>query len=100
PTPPRPTLVPSTTLFRSRAGAAAPAVIDDLDPVPAHGDRAALRPGMPDDVGDPFPDHPTEQLGQARLDRVDRTRQVRGHRRRGQDRKSTRLNSSHVASSY
>src|SRR2546430_7389973 len=84
--PPRSTLFPSTTLFRSeRAGVAALAlgVLDGLDFEEAAAERLDLllddRPNV--EAGD----DPAEALG--RRDRL-------------QDRKSTRLNSSHSQISY
>src|SRR5438132_2525756 len=86
--PPRPTLFPYTTLFRSVCG----------------GDDARLRRA---DVGDSHP------FGGRRQNRSDLSRQLGDRRRddgeigavdgigkRGRDRKSTRLNSSHTVISY
>src|SRR5699024_11483723 len=80
--PPRSTLFPYTTLFRSHGpfeDARAEAVrADDLE---ALGQREALRPA-------------------ARVVALDGAHGVRHHQRRRGDRKSTRLNSSHVSISY
>src|SRR5690606_40892452 len=79
PPPPRPTLFPYTTLFRSHPP----------QPPRHHPER---RPGRPvPDRGDHLPRPP------ARHGPLDRELQAR---QRTQDRKSTRLNSSHVKISY
>src|SRR2546426_7841905 len=77
--PPRSTLFPYTTLFRSG--------VRDVD----------QRLVPEDDVGAVEPDvHPRERLGLG-LTRVLQRRDVRVA---GEDRKNTRLNSSHLVSSY
>src|SRR3989442_3112088 len=74
--PPRSTLFPYTTLFRSELGAAL-ALLERVVGVPGNGHPLAVRTA------------PVLRL------RMDRGRDVRR-----QDRKSTRLNSSHVRISY
>src|SRR3712207_8585879 len=77
--PPRSTLFPYTTLFRSeRRGTAAAAVMREVD----HGSRPHARPGA----------H-VPAAGALRARRGDRAGRM-------QDRKSTRLNSSHANISY
>src|SRR3712207_8111916 len=75
--PPRSTLFPYTTLFRSGGGGLPPRVAERLGDLPAGGDpvAVALDAGL-HQLGD----HPAVE--------------------RGQDRKSTRLNSSHANISY
>src|SRR5438034_7307476 len=80
--PPRSTLFPYTTLFRSRAGREAVG-----RPAAAHRAGARLPEGQPG--ADPGRTH---ELG----GREDRVRD----RRSARDRKSTRLNSSHTVISY
>src|SRR3712207_7296682 len=77
--PPRSTLFPYTTLFRSLLGGGHPPAVDRVGP---EGDRR-LPPGVP------LPAHRRPQRG------VQPTRE-----RGGEDRKSTRLNSSHANISY
>src|SRR3712207_7144874 len=81
--PPRSTLFPYTTLFRSERGAARR--------------TAARRGARPDEPGDPpaRADRGRRALGAARARRRSRAR-----RRPDRDRKSTRLNSSHANISY
>src|SRR5690348_18017544 len=82
PHPPRPTLFPYTTLFRSEAGAA------DAARQPAHHAEAVRGLGSPDDGGRE-PARLLDELGTAEA--------ATGGE---QDRKSTRLNSSHPSNSY
>src|SRR2546426_7633086 len=84
--PPRSTLFPYTTLFRSRHGGAAP---------PARLGRQAVR-GDPRDVR-----HRVPGTGAAAAEAEPAGgRQGIGARRHDLDRKSTRLNSSHLVISY
>src|SRR2546426_7731625 len=73
--PPRSTLFPYTTLFRSRGGLAGPGR-PGQDQAPAGADRVPVEQGQPPAGVDDLP-----QCG-------------------GRDRKSTRLNSSHLVISY
>src|SRR2546426_4208696 len=78
--PPRSTLFPYTTLFRSR--------------------RPAVRGGGAAGIGDPGPAAASDRSPTAAA-RSDETRQrVTGVTHQCQDRKSTRLNSSHLVISY
>src|SRR3712207_8477426 len=83
--PPRSTLFPYTTLFRSVRDAAVVPVDKDRAPV-AEGDVAAVEVAVVDRLRDAMVGQPLAQLGHVR-------RQV-------EDRKSTRLNSSHANISY
>src|SRR3712207_8972586 len=87
--PPRSTLFPYTTLFRSPRGPAAPRRHADAGRVPAH-DAGPARP-----LQGPVP---AGRQGRRDLHRPDRPRRAR--RRIDADRKSTRLNSSHANISY
>src|SRR3712207_7729975 len=85
--PPRSTLFPYTTLFRSRQRARLR---------PLGGDRHARRGG-----GARLPARRRRRVRlRQRLDALHRRRRVRHGRRDRQDRKSTRLNSSHANISY
>src|SRR5699024_12744870 len=77
--PPRPTLFPYTTLFRSAARFAQSGRIDLRDVCAQHLDRSCR-----------WCPQPIESADQGRFART----------RQAQDRKSTRLNSSHVSISY
>src|SRR2546426_9341514 len=95
--PPRSTLFPYTTLFRSRVAATVHA-----PPPPAghrgHGPHDARGPaGTAARRGEPRRPGPREHRVAQRIPRVGRTR--RGAARVA-DRKSTRLNSSHLVISY
>src|SRR4051794_41529757 len=88
PPPPRSTLFPYTTLFRSAAAAAEIAAVDGVDGVFLGPSDLAASMGL---------------LGQQTHPRVvDAVRHAFGadHPRVGLDRKSTRLNSSHPSISY
>src|SRR2546426_3071783 len=91
--PPRSPLFPSTPLFRSRADP-----VEDLEPEPLEpalvdrlGERLAGRAADPDrpEVVPPFGVRHLQHRGIRRGDRVEQ-----------RDRKSTRLNSSHLVISY
>src|SRR3712207_8747613 len=86
--PPRSTLFPYTTLFRSRTGGVVPVLRLDRRDQPAAG-RPVLRPA--DHAAAPAQHVVAEERGSRR-----------GARRRGPDadRKSTRMNSSHANISY
>src|SRR5205807_4116331 len=93
PRPPRPTLFPYTTLFRSHARQ----VVTPQEEARARGDAGCVPPLVPRLVGRIAGDL-DEAADQGRLVDVD----VRLDRRRERqlDRKSTRLNSSHLVISY
>src|SRR5690348_17697224 len=82
--PPRSTLFPYTTLFRSRSRIAA-AVDDEVATAPS---RRTHAPGASGDRTDGGPAAEGERVRPA------------GHRQGSGDRKSTRLNSSHPSISY
>src|SRR3712207_7177510 len=80
--PPRSTLFPYTTLFRS---------LDHVDEDPAQAGRGPVRPGA---AGQLVQAAAGQRLGH------ERAGALRGVQPEGQDRKSTRLNSSHANISY
>src|SRR3712207_9018762 len=86
--PPRSTLFPYTTLFRSRRQRAAP---------PGDRDRPGLRR---EDLVATGRDGPAGAALRRGARRHGRRADRGGDRRRGEDRKSTRLNSSHANISY
>src|SRR5258705_3301306 len=86
--PPRSTLFPYTTLFRSGLPVARRLRVGPFPPRPAlvrDGGRRARRAAVPDEGS---------------RDLLRRARLPRRAQRRGRDRKSTRLNSSHLGISY
>src|SRR5207249_10977688 len=87
PPPPRPTLFPYTTLFRSRCLDALSGLFAQAGRVDSQSIRRPRKPAS----------HRVSQAHER-----NRPRQIprHSHRRRGIDRKSTRLNSSHVSISY
>src|SRR3989442_7440211 len=92
--PPRPTLFPYTTLFRSRGGTA----LGDLHHRQPIRDRAGLRSAIL--LGDVDAHHPQlGEPGELLRGKAAFPEQLAGLAELG-DRKSTRLNSSHVRISY
>ncbi len=55
------------------------AVVDDLDRRSGKQDGAGSRMGVTDDVRQPLPKHPAEELPMAEVDDVHRTRQIGCH---------------------
>src|SRR5207253_5000386 len=100
PPPPPPSPFPYTTLFRSPArrprAAAATDTAPARDPRPDRRRPLDVRDGdEPDDLHRDGAQSPAE-----RVQGAGRAHATRGDREGSSDRKSTRLNSSHVASSY
>src|SRR5690606_41669494 len=87
--PPRPTLFPYTTLFRSAAQRLHHGVVDDPDRAAESATEVVPRPPRPEVVR--LGNHPVAD---------DRARIADRHGVEPPDRKSTRLNSSHVKISY
>src|SRR5205807_8322395 len=96
--PPSPTLCPYTTLFRSWSAALVRRKFARRDqrPRPLLESLGNLRP---DELGRARSDHRAQRrVGVQRIAKAVLTRQQSAERR--QDRKSTRLNSSHLVNSY
>src|SRR3712207_9450357 len=96
--PPRSTLFPYTTLFRSPDGRLLPETVDDDQPLLPGGERLQSRPQA--EVGLAPGGQPRAPHDSVRMAKEQVPGRLGRALRRSTDRKSTRLNSSHANISY